>query len=95
MTDDSTAEYAAHPQLAVISVMLRWFQSQPDESTYDWGNLDASLADARNHGYRLVIRIMCGGDAPMRAIPKIPKSSLHTRVYSFARSRANPAPRIS
>ena len=64
VTDDSTAEYAAHPQLNVISVMLRWFQIQPDATTFNWGNLDASLADAQAHGYRLIIRIMCGGDAP-------------------------------
>jgi fibronectin type 3 domain-containing protein len=64
VTDDSRPEYAAHPQLGVISVMLRWFQIQPDATTYNWGNLDASLADATANHYRVVIRIMCGGDAP-------------------------------
>jgi len=64
VSDDSTAAYTAHPQLAVISVMLRWFQVQPDANTYNWGNLDNDLADARQHGYKVVIRVMCGGDAP-------------------------------
>jgi fibronectin type 3 domain-containing protein len=64
VTDDSSAEHRAHPQLAVISVLLRWFQIQPDATTYDWSGLDRSLADARDNGYRLVVRIMCGADAP-------------------------------
>jgi fibronectin type 3 domain-containing protein len=64
VTDDSTAEYAAHPQLGAIAVLLRWFQIQPDATTYNWSGLDRSLADARDHGYRLIVRIMCGADAP-------------------------------
>jgi fibronectin type 3 domain-containing protein len=63
-TDSSTSEYGLHPQLEIISVMLRWKQVEPAADTFNWGNLDTSLADATAHGYKLVIRIMCGADAP-------------------------------
>lgn len=64
VTDQSAPEKTAHPELAVISVLLRWQQIQPDASTFDWSGLDQSLADARDRHYRLVVRIMCGADAP-------------------------------
>jgi hypothetical protein len=64
VVDQSGPEYAAHPELAIISIMLRWQVIQPDATTYDWSGLDASLADATAHGYKLIIRIMCGADAP-------------------------------
>ena len=64
VVDQSAPEEAAHPELGIISIMLRWQVIQPDETTYDWSGLDASLADATAHGYKLIVRIMCGADAP-------------------------------
>jgi fibronectin type 3 domain-containing protein len=63
-TDQSAPEYALHPHLEIIALMLRWNQVQPSPGVFNWGNLDASLAHARDHGYKLIIRIMCGADAP-------------------------------
>jgi len=44
--------------------MLRWKVIQPSAGVFNWGNLEASLAHARDNGYKLVIRVMCGADAP-------------------------------
>jgi fibronectin type 3 domain-containing protein len=64
VVDQSAPEKTAHPELAIVSVMLRWQKIQPDASTFDWSGLDASLADARDRHYKLIVRIMCGADAP-------------------------------
>jgi fibronectin type 3 domain-containing protein len=64
VVDQSAPEKTAHPELAMVSVMLRWQKIQPDATTFDWSGLDASLADARDRHYRLIVRIMCGADAP-------------------------------
>jgi fibronectin type 3 domain-containing protein len=63
-TDVSSTEYDKHPHLEIIGVMLRWKVIQPTADTTNWGNLDASLAHARDHNYKLIVRIMCGADAP-------------------------------
>jgi fibronectin type 3 domain-containing protein len=62
--DSSVAEKTQYPSLPIVSVMLFWNQVEPSSGVYDWGNLDASLADARDRGYRLIVRIMGGADAP-------------------------------
>ena len=64
MTDVSADEKTQHPQLPIVSVMLFWNRVEPSAGVFDWGNLDASLADARDRGYRLIVRLMCGADAP-------------------------------
>jgi len=64
VVDQSAPEKTAHPELAIVSVMLRWQKIQPDATTFDWSGLDASLADARDRDYELIVRIMCGADAP-------------------------------
>ncbi len=65
VTDVSADEKTQHPQLRLISVMLFWNQVEPSAGVFNWGNLDASLADARARGYRLIVRLMCGADAPL------------------------------
>jgi chitodextrinase len=64
VTDVSADEKTQHPELPIVSVMLFWNQVEPSAGAYRWGNLDASLADARDRGYRLIVRLMCGADAP-------------------------------
>ena len=64
VVDQSAPEKTAHPELAMVSVMLRWQKIQPDATTFNWTGLDASLADARDRDYKLIVRIMCGADAP-------------------------------
>jgi Beta-galactosidase len=76
--DTSAAEKTQYPALPIVSVMLFWNQVEPSSGVYNWGNLDASLADARDRGYRLIVRIMCGADAPawMASDPDHPVSYL-------------------
>ena len=62
--DTSAAEKTQYPALRIISVMLFWNQVETASGVFNWSNLDASLADARDRGYRLIVRIMCGADAP-------------------------------
>ncbi|MDX6591717.1 MAG: hypothetical protein QOJ13_913 [Gaiellales bacterium] len=62
--DQSAGEYNLHPKLEIIALMLRWKAIQPSPGTTDWGNLDASLDHARANGYKLILRIMAGADAP-------------------------------
>jgi chitodextrinase len=64
ITDISADEKTQHPDLHIVSLMLYWDQVEPTAGVYNWGNLDASLADARDRGYRLIVRVMCGADAP-------------------------------
>ena len=59
------------PEKTAASRACRWSRCccagsscEPTASTWDWGGLDASLADARDRHYRLIVRIMCGADAP-------------------------------
>jgi fibronectin type 3 domain-containing protein len=64
VVDTSAPEKTKRPSLAMVSVMLFWNQVEPSLGVYDWGNLDASLADARDRNYKLIVRVMCGADAP-------------------------------
>jgi hypothetical protein len=52
------------PQMKIHSLMLNWRDIQPQPGVFDWGALDASLADAHGDGYRVIVRISCGNDAP-------------------------------
>jgi fibronectin type 3 domain-containing protein len=76
--DTSADEKTQYPSLPIVSVMLFWNQVEPSLGVYHWGNLDASLADARDRGYRLIVRVMCGADAPtwMAGDPDHPVSYL-------------------
>jgi hypothetical protein len=65
LVDDTSADEKTRiPALSMISVMLFWNQVEPSAGVYNWGNLDTSLADARDRGYKLIVRVMCGADAP-------------------------------
>jgi hypothetical protein len=62
--DTSAAFHRQHPDLGLVSIMLKWRQIEPTKGVYSWGKLDESLRDAKARGYRLIIRVMCGADAP-------------------------------
>ena len=62
---DSRYEHAKHPQLGLVSVMLNWSSVEPAKGTFNWSALQPSIDDARLHGYRLIVRIMCGQKAPI------------------------------
>ena len=65
LVDDTSADEKTRiPALSMISVMLFWNQVEPSAGVYDWGNLDTSLADARDRHYKVIVRLMCGADAP-------------------------------
>jgi hypothetical protein len=57
-------EHAEHPDLALVSAMAPWRALEPTDDAFDWSQLDANVADARDHGYRLIVRIMAGRVAP-------------------------------
>ena len=63
-TTSTAAEHAAHPALALVSAMVPWRHLEPTDQSFDWSTMDANVADARTHGYRLIVRIMAG-----RAVP--------------------------
>lgn len=57
-------EHAEHPELALISAMAPWRALEPTDDEFDWTELEADVTDARDHGYRLILRIMAGRAAP-------------------------------
>jgi hypothetical protein len=61
---DSRYEHSRHPQLHLVSVMLNWNSVEPSKGIFNWSALQPSIVDARLHGYKLIVRIMCGAKAP-------------------------------
>jgi hypothetical protein len=57
-------EYAAHPQLELVSAMAPWRAIEPTDDAFDWSQLEANVTDARERGYRLILRVMAGRVAP-------------------------------
>jgi hypothetical protein len=49
----------------IISLTLHWDQLEPSRGVYNWGNLDASLRDAAARHYKVIVRILCGFNAPV------------------------------
>jgi chitodextrinase len=61
---DVAGEKTRHPELRLVSILLRWRNVEAANDSFDWGTLDAALADARARDYRVIVRILCGADAP-------------------------------
>jgi hypothetical protein len=49
----------------IISITLRWNRLEPSRGSYNWGNLDTSLRDAGARNYKVIVRILCGFNAPV------------------------------
>jgi hypothetical protein len=63
-TSNSVTYHAAQPNLKLVSVMVNWKTVQPYPGSVNWSSLDKSMADARDHGYKLIVRVMCGSQSP-------------------------------
>jgi hypothetical protein len=57
-------EHLAHPELRLVSVMAPWRALEQADDAFDWRQLEADVEDARDRGYRLILRIMAGRVAP-------------------------------
>jgi len=57
-------EHADHPQLALVSAMVPWQALEPSDDSFDWSRLETDVLDARDNGYRLILRVMVGRAAP-------------------------------
>ena len=57
-------EHAAHPELELVSAMAPWRAIEPSDDVFDWSQLEVNVADARERGYRLILRVMAGRVAP-------------------------------
>ncbi len=57
-------EHRDHPELHLVSAMLPWGALEPRDDSFHWRTMDANVADARRHGYRLIVRIMAGRASP-------------------------------
>jgi hypothetical protein len=55
---------ASHPHPRIISLYYRWDQLEPRPGVWNWGKLAASYADARRHGYFIILRVVTGRYAP-------------------------------
>jgi hypothetical protein len=65
LSTDASASFAGkHANLRLHSIMLRWNKVEPQPGQFQWGQLDASLRDAKAKNYKVIIRLMCGSDAP-------------------------------
>jgi hypothetical protein len=62
--DYSVAMKTKYPSLKLVSVELHWDTFEPAEGVFEWGRLDESLRDARDRGYKLILRVLCGFRAP-------------------------------
>ncbi|HEY7478095.1 MAG TPA: beta-galactosidase [Actinomycetota bacterium] len=61
---DTTVEFAQHPSLAIVSGMVPWNLLEPQDDAFDWTQLDANVADARDRDRRIILRIMAGRLSP-------------------------------
>jgi len=57
-------EHAAHPELDLVSAMAPWRALEPADDAFDLARLEENVADAREQGYRLIVRLMAGRVAP-------------------------------
>jgi hypothetical protein len=55
---------ASHPHPRIVSLFLRWNQVEPQPGVWNWGALASSYADARLHGYFILLRVVTGHSAP-------------------------------
>ena len=62
--DQSIGMKTNWPDAKIISITLHWNQLEPSRGTFNWGNLDASLKDAAARHYQVILRILCGFNAP-------------------------------
>jgi len=62
--DQSTGMKTNWPDAKIISITLHWNQLEPSRGVFNWGNLDASLKDAAARHYQVILRILCGFNAP-------------------------------
>jgi hypothetical protein len=76
--DQSAGMKTKWPDAKIISLTLHWNQLEPSRGAFDWGNLDASLKDAAARHYKVILRILCGFNAP-------------SWIYSDAQNRVTPA----
>ena len=44
--------------------MVPWRNLEPQDGTFDWAQMDANVADARQNGYQLILRVMGGRMVP-------------------------------
>jgi hypothetical protein len=63
--DQSPGMKTKWPDAKIISMTLRWNQLEPSRGSYNWGNLDTSLRDASARNYKVIVRILCGFNAPV------------------------------
>ncbi|MGZ8565956.1 MAG: beta-galactosidase [Actinomycetota bacterium] len=61
---DTAVEAIAHPELAFVSAMVPWNLLEPQDQAFDWTQLDADVADARERDYGIILRIMAGRLSP-------------------------------
>ncbi len=61
----TVSTHTTDPELKAVSSMMYWNDLQPDASTYDFAAWDTSIADAHTDGYKLILRVMMGCDAPI------------------------------
>ncbi len=61
---DTSVEAIAHPELAFVSAMVPWNLLEPQDQAFDWTQLDADVADARERDYGIILRIMAGRLSP-------------------------------
>lgn len=59
-------KFTLYPDVELFSLWVRWSTIQPTSRTdFTWpASLDASIDDAEAKGYKIVLRIACGGDTP-------------------------------
>src|SRR5205085_26429 len=76
--DQSAGMKTKWPDAKVISLTLHWNQLEPSRGAFNWGKLDASLKDAAARHYKVILRILCGFNAP-------------SWIYSDPQNRVTPA----
>lgn len=60
----SVADHAAHSWMNMWSVWIPWSYQNPSRASYTYTNLDASINDAEANNYKIIIRVIAGGQSP-------------------------------
>ena len=56
--------FLQHPHFAGVSVRTGWDQIEAVEDVYDWSYVDSMIAEAREHGKRIVLRVRPSWETP-------------------------------
>jgi hypothetical protein len=61
---DTSSAHRHNPWLRLLAAYVPWGWIEPRRGVWNWRDVDRSIADARDGGYKVILRIECGHRTP-------------------------------